>query len=53
MDGQEPESFQFIGLNIIIAGILLLAAFGYLVLIMRKRWKSRFLHEDPSRGKRE
>jgi hypothetical protein len=39
---------DFVGQNIIIIGIVLLAAFGYLIILIRKRWKHGFLHKsDP------
>ncbi len=48
MGGQDPQGINFLGLNIIIVGIVVLAAFGYLVVLMRKRWKHGFLHKPTN-----
>lgn len=45
MGEQNPQSIDFLGLNIIIVGIFVLAAFAYLLLMIRKRWKRGFIHE--------
>jgi hypothetical protein len=43
---QNPEGVNFIGLNIILIGIVALAIFAYLLMLIRKRWKKGFLHDD-------
>lgn len=42
---QQSEGVNFIGLNIILIGIVALAIFAYLVMLIRKRWKKGFLHD--------
>lgn len=37
---------DFLGQNIIIIGAVLLAAFVYLIILIRKRWKHGFLHKN-------
>lgn len=50
---QDPESVSFIGLNLIVIGVVALAIFAYLVLLIRKRWKENFLHKvDEKTGKK-
>ena len=50
---QDSQSVNFLGLNIILIGVVALVIFGYLVLLIRKRWKQNFLHrvEDKSEKK--
>jgi hypothetical protein len=45
MGDQAPQSF--IGDNLLLIGIIFLAIFIYLVLLIRKRWKDNFLHKNP------
>ena len=52
MGEQDPQSIDFLGLNIIIIGVFVLAAFAYLVILIRKRWKRDFVHE-PEKKPRE
>jgi hypothetical protein len=48
MGGADSESVNFVGMNIIVIGVVLLFLFAYLVLLIRKRWKANFLHPvDP------
>jgi hypothetical protein len=47
---QEPQSVSFLQQNLLLISIVVLAIFGYLVLIIRKRWKKNFLHEKPPKG---
>ncbi|HET6271878.1 MAG TPA: hypothetical protein VFG32_02740 [Bacteroidota bacterium] len=47
---QEPQSVSFLQQNLLLISIVVLAIFGYLVLIIRKRWKKNFLHEKPTKG---
>ena len=50
MSGADSETVQFVGLNIIVIAVVLLFLFGYLVLLIRKRWKANFLHPvDPKK----
>lgn len=48
---QNPEGVNFIGLNIILIGVVALAIFAYLVMLIRKRWKKGFLHDSQVRPK--
>jgi len=38
------EEFEFLGLNAVIIGIIVLAVFAYLLLLVNKRRKEKFLH---------
>jgi|WetSurMetagenome_2_1015567.scaffolds.fasta_scaffold112168_3 hypothetical protein len=51
MGEQDPQSINFLGMNIIIVGVFVLAAFAYLVIMIRKRWKRDFLHEADKKTK--
>ena len=42
---QDSQGVNFIGLNIILLGVVALAIFAYLVMLIRKRWKKGFLHD--------
>jgi hypothetical protein len=44
MEGTN-EGVTFLGLNIIVIGAIGLLIFGYLVLLIRKRWRENFLHK--------
>ena len=48
---QNPEGVNFIGLNIILIGVVALAIFAYLVMLIRKRWRKGFLHDAQARPK--
>lgn len=43
---------NFLGLNIILIGIVALVIFGYLILLIRKRWKKNFLHDVDDKEKK-
>ncbi|HXX63385.1 MAG TPA: hypothetical protein VEO56_06260 [Bacteroidota bacterium] len=51
---QDSQSFDFLTLNIILIGLVVLVIFGYLVMLIRKRWKKNFLHdaEDTRQSKK-
>jgi hypothetical protein len=51
MGEQDPQSINFLGMNIIIVGVFVLAAFVYMVIMIRKRWKRGFLHEADKKPK--
>jgi hypothetical protein len=51
MGDQDPQSINFLGLNIIFVGIFVLAAFAYLIILIRKRWKRDFIHEPEKKPK--
>jgi len=38
---------EFLGLNVIVAGVLILVVLVYLVILVRKRRHQKFLHKDP------
>jgi len=42
---QDSQSVDFLGLNIILISVVALVIFGYLVMLIRKRWKKNFLHD--------
>jgi len=41
---QEPQEVNFFRDNLVLIGIVALGIFGYLVMIIRKRWRQNFLH---------
>ena len=41
---EDPQNVNFLGMNLVVLGVAGLIAFGYLVVMIRKRWKSGFLH---------
>ncbi len=49
MAEQDPQSF--LGMNIIVVGVFALAAFAYLIFLIRKRWKRDFIHEPDNKQK--
>lgn len=42
---QTPEDVSFLNLNVLLIGVVGLLVFAYLVMIIRRRWRSKFLHE--------
>jgi hypothetical protein len=53
MDQPDTAVIEFLRSNLILIGIVLLVIFGYLVMLVRKRWRQGFLHtggkDDPKR----
>ena len=50
MIAQTPQDVNFLNLNVLLIGVVGLIVFAYLLMIIRRRWKSKFLHEktkDP------
>jgi hypothetical protein len=45
------EGFDFIGQNVIAIGAIGLLMFVYIVLLVRKRWKKDFLHDNKKKEK--
>lgn len=43
---QDPQNVSFLGWNLIILGIFGIAVFGYLIVMVRKRWKSGYTHRS-------
>ncbi len=41
------ETFEFLKLNIVIGAVLILGVFVYLVVLINKRRKNKFLHPEP------
>jgi hypothetical protein len=48
----SPDVIDFLGSNLLLIAIGVLLFFGYMVLLIRKRWKQNFLHPDPERDKK-
>lgn len=46
MDQPDTAVVEFLRSNLILIGIVLLVIFGYLVMLVRKRWRQGFLHTD-------
>jgi hypothetical protein len=54
MNGADSESVSFLGLNIIVIGVVLLVIFAYFVALIRKRWKAGFMHSvDPKKDEKK
>lgn len=49
---QDNESVKFVGQNLIVICVVLLLIFGYLVMLIRKRWKQGFLHRVDDKDKK-
>lgn len=47
------EQDNFLGLNLVLIGMVILAIFGYLIMLMRKRWRHNFLHFGRRKKKEE
>ena len=45
MLAQTPQDVSFLNLNVLLIGVVGLLVFGYLVMLIRRRWRSKFLHE--------
>jgi len=48
---QDKDSVSFLGWNIILISAVLLLIFGYLVMLIRKRWKQGFVHRVDDKPK--
>jgi hypothetical protein len=46
MTTQDPQAVSFLQENLLLIGIIVIAIFGYLLLLIRKRWKNNFRHDD-------
>ena len=44
---------NFLGLNFVLIGLVVLAIFGYLIMVIRKRWRHNFLHFGRRKKKEE
>ena len=40
------RTFEFLGLNVVIVGVVVLVIILYLVFLINKRRKAKFLHEE-------
>ena len=49
MGEQDSQGFNFLALNVILILAVLLVIFGYLVLLIRKRWRQNFLHSSEKK----
>jgi Flp pilus assembly protein CpaB len=49
MGDQDSQGFNFLAANVILILAVLLVIFGYLVLLIRKRWRQNFLHSADKR----
>ena len=47
----DNQGMDFIGQNLIAIGIIGLLMFIYLILLIRKRWKRGFLHDQERKPK--
>lgn len=45
------QVIEFLGLNIIIIGAVVLAILIYLISLINKRWKNKFLHTTTKKNK--
>ena len=51
MGTEDPQSVSFVGWNLVFIGIVALGIFGYLLMLVRKRWKGHFLHRKVNETK--
>lgn len=49
---QGPDQISFLNLNVLLIGFVVLLVFVYLVLLLRRRWKNKFLHTPPKSQER-
>jgi hypothetical protein len=50
---QAPDDISFLNMNVLFIGFVALVVFIYFVLLLRRRWKNKFLHQSPKNPKRE
>jgi hypothetical protein len=46
MGTQDPQAVSFLQENLLLIGVVVVVIFGYLLLLIRKRWKNNFRHLD-------
>lgn len=51
MATQDPQTVSFLQENLLLIGIISFVIFGYLLLLIKKRWKRGFRHDDESNPK--
>ena len=49
MNQQGPEAVNFLQENLLLIGVIALVIFGYLLLLIRKRWKKGFRHDTTNK----
>jgi hypothetical protein len=49
MNTQDPQAVNFLQENLLLIGIAAVLIFGYLVLLIRKRWKKGFRHDNTDK----
>ena len=50
---QAPDDISFLNMNVLFIGFVALVVFVYFLLLLRRRWKNKFLHQQPGASKRE
>lgn len=50
MNQQGPEAVSFLQENLLLIGIIAVVIFGYLLLLIRKRWKKGFRHDTSGKS---
>ncbi len=50
---QGPDDISFLNMNVLFIGFVALVVFIYFVLLLRRRWKNKFLHQPRKESKRE
>ncbi len=50
MSGEDPQAISFLQENLLLIGIATIVIFAYLVLLIRKRWKKGFRHDDVKKN---
>ncbi len=50
MNQQGPEAVSFLQENLLLIGVIAVIIFGYLLLLIRKRWKKGFRHDASSKS---
>ena len=41
---QDPQEVSFFRDNLVLIAVVAMGIFGYLVMLIRKRWRQNFLH---------
>jgi hypothetical protein len=47
------ETFEFLKLNFVLGAIVILGGFVYLVVLINKRRKNKFLHPEPRKPRKK
>jgi hypothetical protein len=51
MGEQNLQDVDFFRDNLVLIGVVILGIFGYLLMLIRKRWKDGFVHPDRDKDR--